>query len=111
MKAQRCGYEANNVAQNTSPLTTFERSATLFNLVHLILEQTNLYVVQNGREFQTIPDGMHAFLSLNYMMPVWKLAIIKCYWAADDYIGSILYNFSIPLFCRKLNGLQVRSSL
>ena len=56
--------------------------------MHLILEQTNLYVVQNGREFQTIPDGMHAFLSLNYMMPIWKLAIIKCYWAADDYIGN-----------------------
>ena len=28
-----------------------------------------------------------------------------------DGKDSILYNFSIPLFCRKLNGLQVRSSL
>ena len=74
-----------DVADNANPLTIFERSATLFDLLHLILEQINFYVAQNGPEFQTIPCKMCAFLGLNYDV---YMQDIKVYWAAGNYIGN-----------------------
>ena len=82
LKAQRCVYETNvfwNVAQNTSPLTIFDRSATLFDLVQLICKQTNLCATQNGREFHTTTEKTYTFLGLNNMVSLSKLPKIKYY--------------------------------
>ena len=88
LKAQRCAYESNiflDVADNANPLTIFERSATLLDLLHLILEQIDFYVAQNFPEFQTISYTMRAFLGLNYDV---YMQDIKGYWAAGNYIGN-----------------------
>ena len=75
-------------SEMSSPLDVFEKVMQLNKLVTLIVTETNRYAQQNGRNFVTNAAEMKAFLGMNYMMGVNKLATIHHYWESDDYFGN-----------------------
>ena len=66
----------------------FEGTTNLNELVKYICDQTNLYSIQNGREFATNPEEIRAFLGINYIMSISKLPNVKCYWSVDSYLSN-----------------------
>ena len=60
----------------------------LHPLLKLLLDQINLYVQQNEREFQASIDEMKALLGINYFMTINKLPTIKSYWECGQYVGN-----------------------
>ena len=69
-------------------LRIFEETLNLDALIDMIVEQSNLYAVQNGREFKTNAEEIRAFLGTNFIMTICKLPTLKCYWMADDFITN-----------------------
>ena len=53
-----------------------------------ICDHINLYATQNGREFATNPEEIHAFLGINCIMLISKLPNMKCYWSVDSYLSK-----------------------
>ena len=83
VKAKRCIPEAHvllEIPENANPLLIFEGTTNLNELVKHICDQTNLYAIQNGRDFALNPKQIRAFLGINYMMSISKLPNVKCYW-------------------------------
>ena len=81
VKAGKCTLEANvliDIPENANPLLIFEETKNLNELVKYICDQTNLYSIQNGREFATNPEEIRAFLGINYIMSISKLPNVKC---------------------------------
>ena len=75
-------------------MLTFGGTTNLNELVKYICDQiTNLYTAQNGRGFITNPEGICAFLGINYIMSGSKLPNVKCYWSVDNY----LYNDGVRI--------------
>ena len=66
----------------------FEGTTNLNELVKYICDHTNLYSIQNGREFATNPEEIRAFLAINYIMSISKLPNVKCYWSVDSYLSN-----------------------
>ena len=58
------------------------------DLVKLIVDQTNLYAQQNGREFRTDEKKMLAFLGINCIMSINQLPTIQSYWECGQFIGN-----------------------
>ena len=59
-------------------------------LLELLVDQSNLYTQQNGREFKTNIDEMKAFLvEINYFMTINMLPMIKSYWECDQYVDNL----------------------
>ena len=56
--------------------------------VVILVEQTNLYARQNGRQFETNSDEIKAFLGINFVMSINKLPNLKSYWQIDEYVGN-----------------------
>ena len=52
----------------------------------MIVEESNLYVQQNGREFQTNKKEMNLFLGINYAKTVNILPTITSCWEFRQYI-------------------------
>ena len=65
--------------ENHTPFDVFVM-VTNRDLVKLIVDQTNLYAQQNGREFCTNEKEMLAFLGINYIMSINQLPTIQSYW-------------------------------
>ena len=59
---------------NTISLSTL---TNLDGLVRLLVDETNLYVQQNGRKFRTNKKEMRALLGISYIMSISKLPTIK----------------------------------
>ena len=64
---------------NHTPFDVFSVVTNLDPLQKLLVDQSNFYIQQNGREFKTNIDEMKAFLGINYFMTINKLLTIKSY--------------------------------
>ena len=60
----------------------------LEELLELIVEQSNLYAHQNGRNFTVTKEELKAFLGINFVMAINKLPTIAEYWRVDNLIGN-----------------------
>ena len=72
----------------TTPLIVFGKATNFDELLDILVEQSNLYAVQNGRQFVTDKQEMSAFLGINYIMSINKIPTKKSYWQADVYIRN-----------------------
>ena len=80
----------------------------LKELVELIVEQSNLYVHQNGRNFTVTKEELKAFLGINFAMAINKLPTIAKYWRKDNLIGNDgIYNrMTRNRFCEILQNVH-----
>ena len=76
----------------------------LKELLEWIVEQSNLYAHQNGRNFTVTEEQLKASSYLNFVMTINKLSTIAEYWRVDNLIGNNgIQNTMIPsksTFCR-----------
>ena len=82
---------------------------SLEELLELIVEQLNLYVHQNGRNFTVTKEELKAFLGINFVMAISKLTTIAKYWRVDNLISNdSIHNIMIRnQFCEILQNLQL----
>ena len=88
---EQCSLKANIIYQFPElhvPFDVFSDVTNLDGLVKLLVEESNLYAQQNGREFHTNKQEMRAFLGINYIMSINKLPTIKSYWECGQFIGN-----------------------
>ena len=80
----------------------------LEELVELIIEQWNLYVHQNRKNFTVTNEELKLFLGINFAMAINKLATIAEYWRVDNLIGNGgIQNIMIrKCFCEILENLH-----
>ena len=91
VKAKKCIPEAHvllEIPENANPLLIFEGTTNLNELVKHICDQTNLYAIQNGRNFALNPKQIRAFLGINYIMPISKLPNVKCNWSVVSHLSN-----------------------
>ena len=74
--------------ETDSPIKIFSLVTGLEELLELIVEQSNLYAHQNGRNFTVIKEKLKAFLGTNFVMAINKLPKIAEYWRVDSLIGN-----------------------
>ena len=81
---------------------------SLGELLKLIVEQSNLYVHQNGRKFTVTKEELKAFLGINFVMAINKLPTIAEYWRVDNLIGNdgIQNTMICNCFCEVLQNLH-----
>ena len=60
----------------------------LEQLLELIIEQSNIYAHQNGRNFTVTKGEQKTFLRINFVMAINKLLTIAEYWRVDNLIGN-----------------------
>ena len=75
--------------ENHTPFDVFSVVTNLDPLQKLLVDQSNLYTQQNGREFKTNTDEMKAFLRINYFMTINKLLTIKTYQEWGQYEDNL----------------------
>ena len=80
----------------------------LEELLELIVEQSNLYAHQNGRNFTVINEKLKEFLGINPVMQINKLLTIAEYWTADNLIGNGGFQNTMirSRFCEILQNLH-----
>ena len=77
-----------NLNETVSPTEIFSLVTGLVELLELIVEQSNLYAHQNGRNFTVTKEELKAFLGINFVMAINKLPTIAEYWRVDNLIGN-----------------------
>ena len=77
-----------NLNETVSPIEIFSLMTGLEDLLELIVEQSNLYAHQNGRNFTITKEKLKAFLGINFVIPINKLPTIAEYWRVDNLIGN-----------------------
>ena len=77
-----------NLNETVSPIEIFSLVTGLEELLELMVEQSNLYIHQNGRNFTVTKAELKAFLGINIVMTINKLAKIAEYWRVDNLIGN-----------------------
>ena len=77
-----------NLNETVSPTEIFSLVTGLVELLELIVEQSNLYAHQNGRNFTVTKEELKAFLGINFVMAINKLPTIAEYWKKDNLISS-----------------------
>ena len=97
-----------NLNETVSPTEIFSLVTGLVELLELIVEQSNLYAHQNGRNFTVTKKELKAFLGINLVMAINKLSTIAEYWRVDNLIGndSIQNTMIREHFCEILQNLQ-----
>ena len=97
-----------NLNETVSPTEIFSLVTGLEELLELIVEQSNLYAHQNGRNFTVTKKELKAFLGINLVMAINKLSTIAEYWRVDNLIGndSIQNTMIREHFCEILQNLQ-----
>ena len=97
-----------NLNETLSPTEILSLVTELEKLLELIVEQSNLYSHQNGRNFTVTKKELKAFLGINLVMAINKLSTIAEYWRVDNLIGSdSIQNTMIrEHFCEILQNLQ-----
>ena len=80
----------------------------LEELLELIVEQSNLYAHQNGRNFTVTKEKLKEFLGINPVMQINKLLTIAEYWTADNLIGNGGFQNTMirSRFCEILQNLH-----
>ena len=74
--------------ENHSPYDVFTAVTNLDQLLQIIVDESNRYAQQKGREFQTNVEEMRAFLGINFIMTINKLPTIKSYWQCNQFLGN-----------------------
>ena len=101
----------------------FSAVTNLDGLVKLLVDESNFYTWQNGREFHTNKQDVRAFLGINFIMSINKLPTVKSYWEYGQLIGNegirnvvarsrfdyILQNFHFLDNTKDDKGYKVRS--
>ena len=84
----------------------------LEELLELIVEQSNFYAHQNGRNFTVTKEELEAFLGVNFIMVINKLPTIAEYWRVDNLIGNdhIQNTMIRNRFCEILQNLNFADS-
>ena len=77
-----------NLNETVSSIEIFSLVTDLEVLLELIVEQSNLYAHQNGRNFTVINEELNTFLGINFTMPINKLPTIAEYWTVNNLIGN-----------------------
>ena len=97
-----------NLNETLSPTEILSLVTELEKLLELIVEQSNLYAHQNGRNFTVTKKELKAFLGINLVMAINKLSTIAEYWRVDNLIGndSIQNTMIRERFCEILQNLQ-----
>ena len=90
IKAKKCTLKTNVLleVENANPLQILQSTIELNELVKFICDQSNLHAAQNGREFATTSEKIRAFLGINYILSIYKLPNLKCYWSIDSYLSN-----------------------
>jgi hypothetical protein len=65
------------------PLEVFEKVCNFKNLLSLIVQQSELYMKQNGIPFETDEDEMRAFLGICLVMGYHVLPSLRDYWSTQ----------------------------
>ena len=97
-----------NLNETVSPIEIFSLVTGLEELLELIVEQSNLYAHQNGRNFTVTKEELKAFLVINFVMANNKLPTIAEYWRVDNLIGcdGIQNTMIRNCFCKILQNLH-----
>ena len=97
-----------NLNETVSPIEIFSLVTSLEELLELIVEQSNLYVHQNERNFRDTKEERKAFLGINFVMETNKLPRITEYWRVDNLIGNdgIQNTMIRNRFCEILENLH-----
>ena len=77
-----------NLNETVSQIETFSLVTGLEELLELIVEQSNFYAHQNGRNLTVIKKELKAFLATNFVMEINRLPTIAEYWRVDNLIGT-----------------------
>ena len=77
-------------------------------LLELIVEQSNLYSHQNGRNFTVTKKKLKACFGMNFVTEINKLPTIPKYWRVDNLIGNdgIQNTMICNCFCEVLQNLH-----
>ena len=82
---EQCSLRAGIIHQfpeHHTYVDVFFAVVNLDGLVKLFVNESNLYVQQNGREFHSNKKEMRAFLGINYIKSINKLLTIKSYYGS-----------------------------
>ena len=88
---EQCSYKADIIdqfRQENIPFDVFYAVTNLACLLKLLVDESNLYVQQNGREIHTNEQEMRVFLGINFIMSINKLPTITSYWECGQFTGS-----------------------
>ena len=88
---EQCSFKANIIHQfpeHHNPFDVVSAATNLDGLVKVLVNGSNSYPQQNGREFQTNEQEMRSFSGINYRNSVNKLSIFKTYWKSRQFIGN-----------------------
>ena len=77
-----------NLNETLSPTEILSLVTELEKLLELIVEQSNLYAHQNGRNFTVTKKELKVFLGINLVMAINKLSTIAEYWRIDNLIDN-----------------------
>ena len=77
-----------NLNETISPIEIFSLVTDRKELLELIVEQSNLYSHQNGKNSTISKKELKAFLGINLVMAIKKLPMIAEYWRIDNLIGN-----------------------
>ena len=77
-----------NLNETVSPKYIFSLVTGLEELLELTVEQSNLYIHQNGRNVTVTKEEQKAFLGINIVMAINKLPMITEYWRVNNLIGN-----------------------
>ena len=76
------------LSETVSLIEIFSLVTDLKQLLELIVEQSNLYAYQNGRNFTVTKEELNLFLGINFAMVINKLPTIAEYWRVHNLIGN-----------------------
>ena len=72
------------ISQSSEPVEVFRAVSQMDKLVEgIIVPQSNLYALQNGRVFKTDKDEIIAFLGINFLMGYHVLPYLTDYWSNE----------------------------
>ena len=95
-----------NLNETVSTIEIFSLVTGIEELLELIIEQSNLYAHQNGRNFTFTKEELKEFFGINFVMAINKLATIAEYWRVDNLISNdcISNTMARNYFCKILQN-------
>ena len=82
-----CGV-SHQFDKSASAFDIFEKVINLNVLIQLLVQQNNLHLQHNGRNFLNNVKEVKALIGISYIMTINQLLIIPVYCDCDDFIGN-----------------------